>query len=482
MEMTGKEKLYFLLDAIDDARVLAPSGQPLLIDPTNDLNRRYREIELSQLFTKLTRDEKVLQVLKAPSRTNTALDEFDPYEHADDGCWHIKLLPAFDRYFLKVQQEPEYQEFTGKKPINRFITTNSNSSATYQEKLKEVISKLKDERDLTRKDHKTKVTFDDGSFTDIRIQDVCKILLKLQDDEGVIKILDALQPLETVPTEQIINPSDNDDYEGVEVITVELGEEFDNWFENYLMREKTDIKNLDFINMLRIYDVVLDINEQVQLTNKTTVTIHLLPPLIRFSVLFPADSIGLRDKYCETRWDSLKYLREKGIISDFKHNEGLHRWQTTVTVPLKLSKFDEFYLKIKDEYVKRNKTADKKDEKPRTESLTIDPKKVTTKVTYNAQKGELDIEGKKVKLKKDSFRAKLLELLLKDNESRKKEWSWDEVIEAIEDTKDKELTKENKNKFYPACDGLSKHIASKTGVNDLLTFTKSTVQINSKYL
>lgn len=114
--MTGKEKLYFLLIHIDDARTLAPSGQPLFIDPTNDLNRHYREIELSQLFTKLEKDEKVLRVLKAPKRINTELDEYDPYEHADDGCWHIELLPAFDKYFLKIQQEPEYQEYTGKKP------------------------------------------------------------------------------------------------------------------------------------------------------------------------------------------------------------------------------------------------------------------------------------------------------------------------------------------------------------------------------
>ncbi len=148
---------------------------------------------------------------------------------------------------------------------------------------------------------------------------------------------------------------------------------------------------------------------------------------------------------------------------------------------MKLSKFDDFYRKIRDEYVKRNK-ADRKEEKPKTDDLKIDTKKMVVKVTYNPQKGELDIEGKKVKFKKDSFRAKLLELLLKDDKSRKKEWSWDEVIEAIEDTKDEELTKENKNKFYPACDGLSKFIAQKTGVNDLLTFTKSTVQINPKYL
>ncbi len=65
MTMSGKEKLYFLLDAIIDAKNIAPSGQPLLIDPTNDLNRKYRGIELEQLFTKLENDEKVLRALSS---------------------------------------------------------------------------------------------------------------------------------------------------------------------------------------------------------------------------------------------------------------------------------------------------------------------------------------------------------------------------------------------------------------------------------
>lgn len=43
--MDGKEKLYFLLDAIEDARTIAPSGQPLMIDPMNDLSGNYREVD-----------------------------------------------------------------------------------------------------------------------------------------------------------------------------------------------------------------------------------------------------------------------------------------------------------------------------------------------------------------------------------------------------------------------------------------------------
>jgi hypothetical protein len=50
--MDSKEKIYFLLNRIDDARAIAPSEQPLIIDPVNDLNQNYRDIELKQLFLK----------------------------------------------------------------------------------------------------------------------------------------------------------------------------------------------------------------------------------------------------------------------------------------------------------------------------------------------------------------------------------------------------------------------------------------------
>lgn len=55
--MNGKEKLYFLLERIIDVRDIAPIGQALIIDPTNDLNRNYTDAELLQLFTKLESDE-----------------------------------------------------------------------------------------------------------------------------------------------------------------------------------------------------------------------------------------------------------------------------------------------------------------------------------------------------------------------------------------------------------------------------------------
>lgn len=115
--MSGKEKLYFLLNRIGDVREIAPSKSILIIDPMNDLNGKFREVELIQLFTKLEKDEQVLKVIKVPRRTKDIdiIEDLDPFDHADDGCWHIELLSTFDNYYLKIQHEPEYQEFTGKK-------------------------------------------------------------------------------------------------------------------------------------------------------------------------------------------------------------------------------------------------------------------------------------------------------------------------------------------------------------------------------
>ena len=349
--MTGKEKIYFLIDAIDDARVLAPSGQPLLIDPTNDLNRRYRDVELVQLFTKLEEDEKVIKIIKAGDSRKEAGNKYALNE-PDDGCWHIELLPSFDSYFLKIQQEPEYQEFTGKKPASSPTKPNRNALMTYEEKLDLIVKAVVEAKKATRKDQPTTLYLNATNGLDnLDREEIRNILLQLQD-ENALKVnskTNRLLPLSQQPT----SPN---------FFFLDILDGFDNWYENYLMGQKTNLENLDYINMLRIYDVVLDVNEQIQLTNKTTVSIHLLPHLVKFSVLFPADSIGFRDKYCETRWDSLKYLKEKGVIDDFKHNEGLHRWQSTVSVSLKLSKFDDFYKTIRNEYVKRNKANDKNEE------------------------------------------------------------------------------------------------------------------------
>lgn len=471
--MTGKQKLYFLLNKIDDVREISPSGQPLKIHPMYDLNGNYRDVELTQLFTKLEKDERVLKVLKVPSGIKTidfveGIIPDEPIPEKDDGCWHIELLPAFDSYFLKIQQEPEYQEFTGKKPASSPAKFNGNTLMTYEEKLDLVVKAVLEASKTTRKGVFTITLYLNATNGLDRLprEEINNILLQLQDEKAlkVHPLNNRLLPPNQQPTHYFL---------------LDIPE-FDNWYGNYLMRQKSKPANLDWLNLLKILDVCSDIDQQIQITRNTTVTIPSFPyPYIgRFLELFPHDNIGTRKSYQQHRWEGAQYLLREGIAREANYDNDDVLGYGNIVIRIDPVKFDDFYKAIKEEFEKRKKSFDKTEGKTK----TIDSTKVKLKATYNAQKGELDIEGKKVKLNKDSFRAKLLELLLKDDKSRKKEWSWDEVIEAIEDTKDEELTKENKNKFYPACDGLAKHIASKIGVNDLLTFTKSTVQIIPKYI
>jgi len=128
MEMTGKEKLYFLLNTIEDKRILTASGQPLLIHPAGDLQGHYPKTELLLLLKKLEDDEKILRVTIMPKEPG-AWD----YYHYEYDYYGLELLPAFDDYFVKIQNEPEYQEFSGKKPTKKQSSVPSDLSMLHPE-------------------------------------------------------------------------------------------------------------------------------------------------------------------------------------------------------------------------------------------------------------------------------------------------------------------------------------------------------------
>src|SRR3989344_5836334 len=147
--MSGKEKIYFLLNRIEDKRVLTPAGQPILIHPANDLNNNYSIVELSQLFAKLEKDEQILKVLKESARGLSA--SLDPYADFEDGCYHLEILPRFDEYFAKIRLEPEYQEFTGKKPPVKQTQPNASRIESLYEKIAEVDEQIRIRRDALAK-------------------------------------------------------------------------------------------------------------------------------------------------------------------------------------------------------------------------------------------------------------------------------------------------------------------------------------------
>lgn len=119
----------------------------------------------------------------------------------------------------------------------------------------------------------------------------------------------------------------------------------------------TDIKlhELHAENLLAIYDVVLDIEQERQLSTNH-VAIPIMRQIIRFTQLMPADSVGLRDKYCEARAKAITFLERIGVVHDLKFHEGGHRWETYIEMTPDPSEFPKFYEAVEKEYSRRTGT------------------------------------------------------------------------------------------------------------------------------
>lgn len=249
---------------------------------------------------------------------------------------------------------------------------------TYEEKFEKVVEKLREERKFARKGRPSKYRFDDNSFTKISITDICKILLQLQDDEKVLQITQSLVPIYDSPGDygELTNL---DNYDGIEIITVEFGEDFDRWYSEYLLKQKSGLHNLDWLNLLKVLDICIDVDNKLQISNTTHVVIPALPypNLGRFPDLFPFDSVGTRKVYMQHRWEGARYLLNQGIASFVKAINDSMLDYGNIKLIINLDIFEDFYKKVKSEYVKRNKKDDKPDKEAGKE-IAIKDKEVWT--------------------------------------------------------------------------------------------------------
>lgn len=120
--MTKQEKLFFLLDRIDDARTITPSGRPIKIDPIDDLNNQISYSDLEYLFEKLKVDGKVISVVNeyTPHLLDPSTNRPFPYL--------IEILERFDKYVAQIHQTQAYKRFISRniqepeqiRPLNSY--------------------------------------------------------------------------------------------------------------------------------------------------------------------------------------------------------------------------------------------------------------------------------------------------------------------------------------------------------------------------
>jgi len=143
-------------------------------------------------------------------------------------------------------------------------------------------------------------------------------------------------------------------------------------------------------NLLKLYDVTLDIYEAMQIQD--TIVIPLYQPRIKWPVLLPMDGIGWRDEYCQGRCDALSFLKGKGIISEFQILHALQRWDSKIKVIPEDKRIAETEAIMKDEFKKRfHPKGTEKDESVKKEEISV-PEKITVPWIFKNVSWEVWIE------------------------------------------------------------------------------------------
>jgi predicted nucleotide-binding protein len=112
------------------------------------------------------------------------------------------------------------------------------------------------------------------------------------------------------------------------------------------------LMDFDSDNLLAVYDVLLDIRQETQMSG-ARINVPVFRSMIRFSQLFPMDSIPMRDKYCEIRWKAMKFLESKGVVSSLEPLDASHRWETRIEMDVNNARASEVLVAVKTEYEKR---------------------------------------------------------------------------------------------------------------------------------
>lgn len=73
-----------------------------------------------------------------------------------------------------------------------------------------------------------------------------------------------------------------------------------------------------------------------------TPAIPLWQPIVKFRILMPADSISMRDRYCEFRWKATRLLHTQSIIRSYKLLRGSHRWESRLQIAADRPQYDAF--------------------------------------------------------------------------------------------------------------------------------------------
>lgn len=268
---------------------------------------------------------------------------------------------------------------------------------TYEEKLELILQAIVEAKKFARKGYFTTLYYTrDNGLININLNEIHDILLKLEDEEKILKVKALPNELETVY-----------DIQKKEYFLIDVPPEFTLWYEAHIFENIHNIENIDWVNLLKVYDVALDINQQLQLASSKEVYIPALPQMVKFPQLFPQDDIGTRRTYQGYRMEGVDFLNKRGGVVEYKYIDTMDGGYGEIKVVVNLLEFREFFLKIGSEYVRRLEMLKKTQKEPKEE-------KPIKKMADNPPQ-----EGKKIDTVYEIFYTKQRQVLLNNLEIAK---------------------------------------------------------------
>lgn len=121
-------------------------------------------------------------------------------------------------------------------------------------------------------------------------------------------------------------------------------------------------------NFLAIYDVSLDIRQELQISDRPA--IPLWQPVVKFRPLMPWDGVNMRDRYCDLRWKAANVLKRQCVIRNCEILPGTHRWESRLRITADKTSVDAFVKQLDAEYTRRAQPSDDEG-KPTSPSIEV---------------------------------------------------------------------------------------------------------------
>ena len=142
------------------------------------------------------------------------------------------------------------------------------------------------------------------------------------------------------------------------------------------------IRNLDNLNFLAAYELLMDLQQEFNIATDNQVTIPLWNQIIKFPQLHPGDAPGIRDRYMERRFKVTNFLQTKGLIRNFEVIEGSHRWDNVIAITADAQVVEQAFQLVFAEY-QRRMDAEKTNKSTSVSTNETKPQAGTPAVTYN---------------------------------------------------------------------------------------------------